>query len=74
MRFTLDKHTHFPVLHIAAVETFEFIRDNHKITDELVDDLDLLPSHFGLVAWMQSGIHYIEMRLLMNTRQNSHIT
>jgi hypothetical protein len=49
MRFTLGKHTlTSPVLHIAAVETFEFIRDNHKITDELVDDLDaFLPSHFG---------------------------
>lgn len=49
MRFTLGKHTlTSPILHIAAVETFEFIRDNHKITDELVDDLDaFLPSHFG---------------------------
>lgn len=49
MRFTLGKHTlTSPILHIAAVETFEFIRDNHKITDELVEDLDaFLPSHFG---------------------------
>ena len=41
MRFTLGKHTlTAPILHIAAVETFEFFHDNTKITDELVDDLD----------------------------------
>ena len=41
MRFTLGKHTlTAPILHIAAVETFEFIHDNTKITDELVGDLD----------------------------------
>ena len=40
-RFTLGKHTlTAPILHIAAVETFEFIHDNAKITDELVGDLD----------------------------------
>lgn len=49
MRFTLGKHTlTAPILHIAAVETFEFVRDNHKITEELVEDLDaFLPAHFG---------------------------
>lgn len=48
MRFTLGKHTlTAPILHIAAVETFEFIRDNHKITEELIEDLDaFLPSSF----------------------------
>lgn len=48
MRFTLGKHTlTAPILHIAAVETFEFVRDNHKITYELVDDLDaFLPPDF----------------------------
>jgi phosphoglycerol transferase MdoB-like AlkP superfamily enzyme len=47
-RFTLGKHTlTAPILHIAAVETFEFIHDNTKITDDLVDDLDsFLPSDF----------------------------
>ncbi|MCF0223789.1 MAG: sulfatase-like hydrolase/transferase [Fibrobacter sp.] len=41
MRFTLGKHTlTSPILHIAAVETFEFIRDNEKITEELVNDLN----------------------------------
>ena len=41
MRFTLGKHTlTAPILHIAAVETFEYIRDNHAITEELVRDLD----------------------------------
>lgn len=41
MRFTLGKHTlTAPILHIAAVETFEYIRDNHAITEELVHDLD----------------------------------
>jgi len=48
MRFTLGKHTlTAPVLHIAAVETFEFIHDNTKITEELVQDLDaFLPESF----------------------------
>ncbi len=48
MRFTLGKHTlTSPVLHIAAVETFEFIRDNYKITDKLIEDVDaFLPDHF----------------------------
>ena len=47
-RFTLGKHTlTAPILHIAAVETFEFIHDNAKITDDLVDDLDsFLPPDF----------------------------
>lgn len=49
MRFTLGKHTlTAPILHIAAVETFEFIRDNSKITDELITDLDsFLPEDFS---------------------------
>lgn len=48
MRFTLGKHTlTAPILHIAAEETFEFMRDNYKITDELVTDLDaFLPKNF----------------------------
>lgn len=48
MRFTLGKHTlTAPVLHIAAEETFEFIRDNYTITDELLADLDaFLPEDF----------------------------
>jgi hypothetical protein len=48
MRFTLGKHTlTAPILHIAAVETFEFIHDNAKITEELVSDLDaFLPKDF----------------------------
>ena len=49
MRFTLGKHTlTAPILHIAAVETFEFIHDNAKITEELVNDLDaFLPKDFA---------------------------
>lgn len=48
MRFTLGKHTlTAPILHIAAEETFEFVRDNYKITDELLSDLDtFLPKEF----------------------------
>lgn len=48
MRFTLGKHTlTAPILHIAAEETFEFVRDNYTITDELVADLDaFLPKNF----------------------------
>ena len=47
-RFTLGKHTlTAPVLHIAAVETFEFFHDNTKITGELVADLEsFLPIDF----------------------------
>lgn len=47
-RFTLGKHTlTAPILHIAAVETFEFFHDNTKITDDLVDDLNsFLPPDF----------------------------
>lgn len=41
MRFTLGKHTlTAPILHIAAVETFEFMKDDYTITDELLKDLD----------------------------------
>lgn len=49
IRFTLGKHTlTAPILHIAAVETFEFIRDNYSITDELIQDLDaFLPKDFA---------------------------
>ena len=48
-RFTLGKYTlTAPVLHIAALETFEFVRDDYKITDELIHDLDaFLPSGFA---------------------------
>lgn len=48
-RFTLGKHTlTAPILHIAAEETFEFVRDNYSITDELVEDLDaFLPPDFA---------------------------
>lgn len=48
-RFTLGKHTlTAPILHIAAVETFEFFRDDYTITDELVRDLDsFLPADFA---------------------------
>lgn len=48
-RMTLGKYTlTAPVLHIAALETFEFVRDDYKITDELVRDLDaFLPSDFA---------------------------
>lgn len=49
IRFTLGKHTlTAPILHIAAVETFEFVKDNYSITDELVNDLDaFLPADFA---------------------------
>ncbi len=49
MRFTLGKHTvTAPILHIAAEESFEFVRDNYKITDELVKDMDaFLPADFA---------------------------
>ncbi len=52
MRFTLGKHTlTAPILHIAAEETFEFVRDNYTITDELVADLDaFLPENFERTA------------------------
>jgi phosphoglycerol transferase MdoB-like AlkP superfamily enzyme len=48
MRFTLGKHTlTAPILHIAAEETFEFVLDDYKITDELINDLDaFLPPDF----------------------------
>lgn len=48
LRFTLGKHTlTAPILHIAAEETFEFMRDNYKITDALLSDLDaFLPKNF----------------------------
>jgi len=47
-RFTLGKHTlTAPILHIAAVETFEFFHDNTKITDDLIKDLNaFLPNDF----------------------------
>lgn len=50
-RFTLGKHTlTAPILHIAAVETFEFVRDNYAITDELMQDLDsFLPASTSLL-------------------------
>jgi len=48
MRFTLGKHTiTAPILHIAAQESFEFVRDNYKITDDVVQNLDsFLPEDF----------------------------
>lgn len=48
-RFTLGKYTlTAPVLHIAALETFEFVRDDFTITDELIEDLDsFLPADFA---------------------------
>lgn len=47
-RFTLGKHTlTAPILHIAAEETFEFVRDNYSITDELIEDMNaFLPADF----------------------------
>lgn len=49
MRFTLGKHTlTAPILHIAAEETFEFVKDNYTVTEELVADLDaFLPKDFS---------------------------
>ena len=49
MRFTLGKHTiTAPILHIAAEETFEFVRDNYKVTPERIADLDaFLPRSFA---------------------------
>jgi len=49
IRFTLGKHTlTAPILHIAAVETFEFVRDNYSLTDQLIQDLDaFLPAEFA---------------------------
>lgn len=49
MRFTLGKHTlTAPVLHIAAVETFEFMKDDYTITEELLQDLDsFLPADYA---------------------------
>ena len=48
MRFTLGKHTlTAPVLHIAAVETFEFLRDDYELTDERLTGLkQFLPADF----------------------------
>lgn len=48
MRFTLGKHTlTAPILHIAAVETFEFVLDNYTITDEMIAELNaFLPADF----------------------------
>lgn len=48
-RMTLGKYTlTAPVLHIAALETFEFVRDDYTVTDELRGDLDaFLPSDFA---------------------------
>lgn len=48
-RFALGKHTlTAPILHIAAEETVEFVKDNYTVTDELVADLDaFLPKDFS---------------------------
>ncbi|MDR2732113.1 MAG: hypothetical protein LBB36_02735, partial [Fibromonadaceae bacterium] len=41
MRFTLGKHTlTAPILHIGVLEIFERFRDNYKITEENIKDLD----------------------------------
>ena len=41
MQFNLGKYTlTSPILHIVAWETFEFVRDNEKVTEELVGDLN----------------------------------
>jgi len=49
MRFTLGKHTlTAPILHIGFLEIFERFRDNYKITDEAIKDLDkFLPAEFS---------------------------
>jgi len=49
MRFTLGKHTlTAPILHIGALEIFERFRDNYKITEEAIKDLDaFLPAEFS---------------------------
>ncbi len=58
MRFTLGKHTlTAPILHIAAEETFEFIHDNAKITDELVGDLDAFLSE-DFVAGRKNALDF----------------
>ena len=48
MRFTLGKHTlTAPILHIGVLEIFERFRDNYKITEENIRDLDaFLPPEF----------------------------
>jgi hypothetical protein len=48
MRFTLGKHTlTAPILHIGVLEIFERFRDNYKITEESIKDLDaFLPPEF----------------------------
>ena len=58
MRFTLGKYTlTAPILHIAAVETFEFFHDNTKITDELVGDLDAFLSE-DFVAGRKNALDF----------------
>lgn len=58
MRFTLGKHTlTAPILHIAAEETFEFIHDNAKITEELVGDLDAFLSE-DFVAGRKNALDF----------------
>jgi len=49
MRFTLGKHTlTAPILHIGALEIFERFRDNYKITDDAIKDLNaFLPAEFS---------------------------
>jgi phosphoglycerol transferase MdoB-like AlkP superfamily enzyme len=48
MRITLGKYTlTAPVLHIGVMEMFERFRDNYKITEEILKDLDaFLPPEF----------------------------
>jgi len=49
MRFTLGQHTlTSPILHIGVLEIFERFRDNYKITEETIEDLDtFLPHDFS---------------------------
>jgi len=49
MRFTLGKHTlTAPILHIGALEIFERFRDNYKITEDAIKDLNaFLPTEFS---------------------------
>jgi len=49
MRFTLGKHTlTAPILHIGVLEIFERFRDNYKITEDAIKDLDaFLPKGFS---------------------------
>jgi hypothetical protein len=49
MRFTLGRHTlTSPILHVGILEIFERFRDNYKITEESIKDLNaFLPPEFS---------------------------